>query len=269
MQESREGRGMAGSKLVKIYETLCALKEQYGVIHGEEKDEDIARRLDDVIDCVHEFASTSLDDHESEVYAAAVKSCNEGQSDRHHEVSSSPSTDRTCEKPTSGQELKEQLKSYEARIAQLEEELDKSRKSHQAGGSLAAIQSPRNIDDLDTLRRYVLQAREMVHEKDEEIEELHRLMLEQRTVLEREMSSKMKVIMEDMEGQVGGSGAASGTGSKTKKGGKISAARYEEMASENARLKMQIQELRNALSSATRRSTNFLSGGSAKVRGVR
>eukprot|EP00960_Hanusia_phi_P060359 764483-Hanusia_phi.AAC.2 len=265
MQEYQEVDHSTTVRLVKIYESIFTMRMQYNETHSETKDRDLAHGFDSLLDSIQDFASSCLNDHLLEEFSAAVEKGSQGRSEQTEESSTSPEVVTSLEKNAkTNKELKAQLESCEEKIARLEQELERSKMNHELSGSMAAIQSPRNIDDVETLRRYVLEARELLREKDEEIEELHSLMLEQRVVLEREMSSKMKVMLEDLTGRAGDTDAVKDSVGKNKKG-KISAARYEEMASENARLKMQIQELRNVLSSTTRRSNNFLSGGAAKV----
>jgi hypothetical protein len=91
----------------------------------------------------------------------------------------------------------------EKKVAELEEQLEAARKEAEVNASVSqALVSPRS-SDVEALRKRFKEAHMALKDKDDEIDELHKLLFELRPQLEREVEGQVRGIMQEAERDAG------------------------------------------------------------------
>lgn len=97
----------------------------------------------------------------------------------------------------------EKSQTLEKKVAELEVQLAAARKEAEVNASVSqALVSPRS-SDIEAVRKRFKEAHMALHEKDEEIDELHKLLFELRPQLEREVEGQVRGIMQQAERDAG------------------------------------------------------------------
>jgi hypothetical protein len=97
----------------------------------------------------------------------------------------------------------ERVEILEKKVAEMEEQLGAARKEAEVNASVSqALVSPRS-SDIEALRKRFKEAHLAMREKDEEIDELHKLLFELRPQLEREVEGQVRGIMQQAERDAG------------------------------------------------------------------